>query len=169
MKNKLTIPLILFIFLFSGFQIASAEQRIVELEKCPCSSDIESRNKTILENAVRSDVILQLPEGNFSSESLGMSGVNNFTLKGSVDADGNSTTKLKILKATGLSISKVTNMRLENLQIEGNANSNLVVLAEGGDVSASNLLLTVGAPGTYTDCLKMDLDWLVPVISLILF
>ncbi len=167
-KNKLYFALILFIFLFSGFQTASAEQRIVELKKCPCSSDIESRNKAILENAVRSDVILQLPEGNFSSESLGMSGVNNFTLKGAVDANGN-LTKLKILKPAGLSISKVTNMRLENLQIEGNADSNLVVLAEGGDVSASNLLLSEGLAGSYPDCFQINLDWLTPVISLVLF
>ncbi len=169
MKRTKSILFILsLIFLFNTAS-AFAEQRIVELKKCPCSSDVENRNKAVIENAVRSDVILQLPEGNFSSESLSLSGIDNFTLKGAVDTEGDKTTKLKILKATGLSVTNALNLRLENLEIEGNANSNLVVLSEAGDMSANNLLLSQGSSWSYTDCLRPDLDWLVPVISLILF
>ncbi len=166
-KIKLKLLCLLCILFLFNVPSAFAEQRIVELKKCPCSSDVEQRNKAVIENAIRSDVILQLPEGNFSSDSLSLNGVNNFTIKGTADS-GTIKTKLKILQPTGVSVSNALNVKFENLEIEGNTNSNLVVLSEAGDMSADNLLLTANTGTAYTDCLRPDLDWLVPVISLIL-
>ncbi|GAB6096163.1 hypothetical protein JCM14469_24160 [Desulfatiferula olefinivorans] len=161
-------------WIWAGFFIvlcafsAYAEPRVVVLEKCPCSSDQASRNKTVLTNAIGSNVVVQLPEGNFSSNPIAIDGVSNLTIKGQADASDAIQTRLKILSSTGMSLTNVTNMRLEDLEIQGNATSNLVVLSEAGGLTADNLKLTTGSPEIFTECLKPNLDWLVPVISLIL-
>ncbi|MCP3927185.1 MAG: hypothetical protein GY714_31895 [Desulfobacterales bacterium] len=169
-RFKLRLSTVLFLFVLFSSNQAFSTQQIVKLKKCPCSSGSELKNKSVIENAIKSNVILQLPEGSFSSDSIDLKDVENFTLKGSVKSGTNEiNTKLKILKSTGISVSNATNIRLENIEIEGNTGSNLVELKNAGDLSAENILLKKGSATKYEECLRPDLDWLVPVISLILY
>lgn len=165
--KKLKCSIICTLLLCLGFP-AYAAQSVVELRKCPCSSDQANRNTAVLSNAIRSDVVVQLPEGNFSLAPVTINGAQNLTIKGTADTSNTITTRLKILAATGMSLTNVPNMRMENLEIQGNSSTNLVVLSNAGDLSANNLKLTTGDTTTFTDCLQPNLDWLVPVISLIL-
>lgn len=160
---KPVLPLFVLFFILNAS--ANAAQTVIELKKCPCASDQKSRNKTVLSNAIRPNVVVQLPEGDFSSDPVNITDTPYLTIKGVENPTTHEIKTRLSVASPGISLSNVLNMSMENLEIQGGP----VTLTNSGDLKADNLRVSTDTGIIYTDCLQPNLDWLVPVISLILF
>lgn len=141
-----------------------AEESVIELEKCECTSDQIDRNTSILKNYLKPNTVIQLPAGSFKINSLSISDIENLKIIGTIDSNNYIQTYLSIEGTNKLTFSNVPNLQLENIQIQKGG----IALNEGGYIYAKNFNITPNQTNEPIDCLKQNLDWLVPVISLIL-
>lgn len=109
-----------------------AVQKTVTLEQWQWVCDTPTKtNRKMIENAVGSDTVLQLPEGKYSTDALLIKNVSNFTLQGATTVTG---TQLVFQGSSGATFSNTANARLESLTFFGAADANLVLLKDGGSL-----------------------------------
>lgn len=159
--------LFLFVFTF-GPNTLYAES--IRLESRSCSgTNIENQNMSILLSAIASGKQVVLPSGEFRIAELSVSNIENGTLQGATDSStGEPLSKLVFPGANGLTLSNVSNFQLLDLDILGSSGGSLVVLENAGDFSAINLRILERTSSDSNMCLSYNLDWLVPVLHILL-
>ncbi len=167
MKSQMLLCSLLLVLLLSTSANAILGSEIT-LEARTCSGTASTSNTSILASAISSGNVLILPEGKFEVDSVNINGVDGFTLKGTLDGGSIPVTDLSFAdQTTGLTLSNTSNTAIRDLNISGMASAELVVLQTGGEFTAENLnIITNTADNSL--CLAYNLDWLVPVLSILL-
>lgn len=145
---------------------AEETQRVVSLTKFQCSTGQENNNAVRITYSLASNTILQLPEGNFSSNSLQIQGIDNFTLIGKRDPEtGQVLTNLKIMQPIGINFTTASSVNLIDINLEGPAGSSMVFISSNSNLVVENVELKAGNDTLYQECLGPDLGWLTPIIN----
>ncbi len=152
-----------------GFNCYAQDPRnLIELESELCGAqNAAQHNTSIIQGLIESNVLIKIPPGQYLMDPIVISGISNGKIMGTGGLD----TILEFTNVEGLKLRNVIDFELEGLQIGSPYDSGVVVLEEGGNLTAKTVGI-IYSNSASDMCLvvpsQKSLDWLVPVLFILL-